>query len=189
MPGVAVTIDWNDVPDRVSELAEKLEDPEPVLEDFGGRLVREWTKSFEKTSAGESSEPGGPPAMQSGQLKNSLTWETRDDELEAGTSVVYGRIQHFGGTIEPRDAEALTVPLTEEARGKRAGDFDDLVFRPASADAEENVIGVLGKTSGEDFSPVFALAEEVTLPERPWMVIQDEDWDYLEKRLREELEE
>lgn len=188
-PGAGIKVDMNDVPDDIRELAERVENPEPVLDDFGGRLVREMTKSFAQTSRGEPSEPGNAPAVQSGDLKNSLTREVSDEELEVGTPLVYGEIQHRGGTIEPDDAEALTIPVANKAQGKRARDFDDLFFRPASDEAEDNIIGVLGEGQGEDFEPIFALAEEVTLPERPWLKIESDDWEYLGDRFREELED
>lgn len=188
-PGVGIQVNMNDVPEDIRELAERVEEAQPVLEDFGSRLVREMTKSFPQTSSGESSEPGNPPAVQSGDMKNSLTWDASDEEVEVGTPLVYGEIQHRGGTIEPDEADALTIPVSDEARGKRASDFSDLFFLPSTDQSEDNIIGVLGEGRGEDFEPIFALAEEVTLPERPWLIIKDDDWEYLRTRFREELED
>lgn len=50
------------------------------------------------------------------------------NQVEGGTAsdAPYARIQEDGGTIRPVTAGALTIPLTDDARRKRARDYADL---------------------------------------------------------------
>lgn len=173
------------------DLARGIKDMTPVARDFGAHMVRKWVMRFPRTGGHEAGGAGGPPAVQSADLRNSLTSKVRDGgaAVEMGTPLIYGMIQHFGGTIKPKEKKALTVSIADQSYGKRAIDFGDLNFLPSKGGGPSgHAIGVLGMGEGEDFKPLFALMEEVTLPERPWLVIEDDDYDYLGKRMVEHLD-
>lgn len=44
----------------------------------------------------------------------------------AGSDQPYAAIQEFGGPVNAKPGHALTIPLTDEAKRKRAADFPDL---------------------------------------------------------------
>ena len=78
--------------------------------------------------------------------------------------VTIAYVHEYGTTIRPKNAEFLTIPIAPEAKGKRAGDFRDLV--PIGLDDGS---GVLARVNGDNIQPVFALVKSVTIPERSWL--------------------
>jgi len=84
--------------------------------------------------------------VDTGRLRGSLTWKTaeggssvraparpgdgverpaRENVVYIGTNVVYAAQKEYGGTIFPVNAQALTVPISPAAKGKRARDFPE----------------------------------------------------------------
>ena len=107
--------------------------------------------------------------IDTGNLLNSI--QATEPEVSGGSGEVlitvgaeYGRIQEWGGTIVPREAKALAVPLTEGARkvGSPRGYPGKLEvrWRPASSK------GVLVDEQGV---AQYALVRQVTIPARPYM--------------------
>ena len=179
---IELKIDKKELERKLAGLVRQIKNAGPVMADFGQHLIRTWTLKFPRTLGHKASASGGPPAIQNAGLKNSLTFEVTDrgEKLQVGTPLIYGAIQHLGGTIRPRRAKLLTIPIAPQSYGKRARDFKDIHRRGM----------VLGQeTGGGGFLPLFALAKEVTLPARPWLLIYDPDWDYLGKRMERHLEE
>jgi len=83
-----------------------------------------------------------------------------DDEIGL---VALARVHEFGTTITPTNAGALTVPLTPEAAGRSPGDFNEELFIPKGTN-------VLARETGrDDFEPLYALVQEVEIPERSFM--------------------
>ncbi len=188
---IALDVDMREVERGLKGLAEAIADMTPVARDFGAHMVRKWVMRFPRTGGHEASAAGEPPAVQSAALRNSLTYEVGDggDSAEMGTPLVYGLIQHFGGVIHMRPGGPhLTVPIADESYGKGAFDFGDLDFRPSKGGGPSgHSIGVLGEMAGGDFKPLFALLTEVEIEEHPWLVVEQEDYDYLGDRMVEHL--
>ena len=74
-------------------------------------------------------------------------------------------------TIRPKKARALTIPVSDEARGKRAGEFEgggrDLFTLDIEGDPD--TIGLLGYAEGDgSFHPLFVLRSKVEQPADPW---------------------
>lgn len=70
-------------------------------------------------------------------------------------------IHEFGGTIKPKNAKALAIPLPI-ANGTRPSDHSDL-FIPKGKN-------ILAKKKGNDgFTPFFILVQSVTIPERSYI--------------------
>jgi len=188
---IQLRTNWKEFGGHLRKLLGRVRNFEPIAEAFGARLVRTWSLKFPRGAGHRPSAAGGPPAIQNAALKNSLDYEVHDggDTLEAGSPLAYAAIQHFGGVIKPKTAKALTIPLTRESYGKRARDFNDLEFRPATKKAKPNIIGVLGRASpGGGFAALFALAREVTLPARPWLMVYPADEEYLADCIEKHLE-
>lgn len=71
--------------------------------------------------------------LKAGRGKLAQSWKpfpvrVRGKYIEggAGSDQPYAAIQEFGGPISAKPGHALTIPLTDEARRKRAADFPDL---------------------------------------------------------------
>lgn len=79
--------------------------------------------------------------------------------------VTLARVHEYGMTITPKHAKYLTVPVHPAAKGKRAGDFPDLVFIPNKAKDG----GRLVRKRGNDMETIFVCVESVTIPERSFI--------------------
>jgi hypothetical protein len=87
-------------------------------------------------------------------------------QYENGADLVtIAGVHEYGMTIRPKQAKYLTIPLVPEAKGKRAGEFRDLV--PIGLNDGGN--GVLARVDGDNIQPVFALVKSVTIPERSFL--------------------
>lgn len=53
----------------------------------------------------------GQPLQDTGRLRNSITYELRPGGVRVGTNVIYSAIHNFGGTIRPKRAKYLAIPV------------------------------------------------------------------------------
>lgn len=84
--------------------------------------------------------------------------------------------KEFGGEIRPRTAKALTIPVSDEARGKRASEFEsggrELFVLPSDV---ADTIGLLGYAEeGGDFHALFVLRTRVWQDAEPWWPTRSE---------------
>lgn len=80
--------------------------------------------------------------------------------------VTIARVHEFGVKITPKTANWLTIPLIPEAKGKRAGEFDDLFFY----EHEPNKMAFLARDKGNgSIQNVFILLKSVEIPERSFL--------------------
>lgn len=77
------------------------------------------------------------------------------------------RLKATGGTITPKKAKALTIPLHPAAYGKRAREFDDL-FIINTKDDGGNTTGFLARNKGTNsFDVYYALRKKATIKADP----------------------
>jgi phage virion morphogenesis protein len=154
-------------------LRERMSHFQPVMANIGRYLRRQTRINFERGGRPTKWKPswrakmqGGKTLMDTGRLALSMDWAATDDEAIVGTNVRYGRIHQLGGTIVPKTAKALTVPLCDLAKGKRARDFEGLFV----IGGKEGKAPVLAMRQGEKVLPMFALMKKVTMQARPFLV-------------------
>lgn len=91
-------------------------------------------------------------------------------------AAAYAGIQERGGTIVPKTARALIVPLNDEARRAVGGGswgpanrlrqiMPDLVLIPGKG----GKAAILARKTGDELEPMFALMRSVTLPASRWL--------------------
>ena len=178
---------------RFRRMARAIEDPRPVLRDFGHQVVATISENWQRVGRGQDSRPGMPPAVRSGYLRQGVTFEVLSGRaVEIGTNLVYGRIQHEGGTIKPKRARALAIPIAPEAERRGPREWPDgSLFMIESDDPE--TIGVLFRTkpgakdSEGELEALYVLRGSVEIPARPWLLVRREDTDYFMERMQEEL--
>lgn len=98
----------------------------------------------------------------------------RDAELEIGIfggkegskTLMIASVHEFGTTIKAKNAAALTIPLNDEAAGKKAGEFDNLFV--LNADDDEDGILAMERADGS-IRPMYVLTKSVTIPERSYI--------------------
>jgi HK97 gp10 family phage protein len=91
-------------------------------------------------------------------IHTEVTESDRDHAtVEIGTDVVYAAIQEFGGTITPKHAAHLAIPMTDRAAS----------YPPRSFPGK---LHVQGKCLADEMGqPQYALATSVTLPAQPYL--------------------
>lgn len=164
-----------------------------ALSSAGGRLtqVLKQEGSIRTGRLAVSLAPGG----------DGNVFEISDFKLEVGTNLRYAAQVHYGGIIEPKNAKALAIPLTDDL--KRAGigprELDPnrelLHFQPYKG-SKPNIIGLLvaneplvlkgskairqggkkAKRQGGALSgALYALASSVTQEARPFLYFSEQD--------------
>jgi phage gpG-like protein len=102
----------------------------------------------------------------SGNLLNSIKYVIRDNTIVVGTNVKYARIHHEGGTIVPKKAKYLAIPLTPAAKVKKPLDWEDTFI------SKGIIFRKLGKGKIE---ALYKLQKSVKIPARPYMFIDSAD--------------
>lgn len=181
-----IEIDDNDLPEKLRRLAESIQAPKRALRDFGGHWQRRVKKSMPDLPKGEHAEKGEPPGVHTSSYVHTIIYEVSGDgsRIELGSSDVRARILHEGGTIKPRRAQALAVPVAVKAHGKRPRDFPDLEYLPPDRQEEPEDMGLLIQPEGDDdFTPMYALRAKVTINPHPHIEIVAEDVEALGEAL------
>ena len=157
---------------QVMEIA--AEDTEAAIKRHYRKLPEDWFDS-EKTNF-----PDGTPKHGSARtFRRALTqhWQS-EDVGPGGFSLAFRatreggspwglRLQEEGGEITPKKARALTIPLTAEARGRRAADFSASVH-PLFAVGTKNAQGAKAGTlvwqdDAGELHAAYALRKRVTI--------------------------
>jgi len=177
---------------QVDELAKRIENVRPVLEDFGEHM--------ENSSIPETFRQEGRPKrwkrgpwssrrqqQESTRLIQSVKHEVSGDRLRVGTNLRYAAQRHFGGELKPKKAKALAIPLPGVARSmRRPRRWGDRLFFMKSVKGKADTVGILATTDRRgEVVPRFVLRRKVTQPARPFIVAVDEDMVYLSRRLVE----
>lgn len=162
MPAVRVTVNLTPVLQRLGSISQRLGGLRPLLEDVKGRMLasvqqnftaggrpRAWTPLARSTLANRRGS-SARILRDTGRLQNSITGRIEALSVIVGTNVVYGRIHQQGGTIR--------IP---EVRPRRAR-----ALRWVTA-------------SGQVVYARRATAHTVTIPARPYLLLQDSDRQYI----------
>lgn len=99
-----------------------------------------------------------------GNLRNSIYMKVIGNAALIGSNVIYAAIQEFGGVITPVYKKALTIPISPEAYGKRAGDFDNLFMLERDGKPP-----LLVRKNGDEIEPMFVLLKKVEIPKQPYL--------------------
>ena len=99
------------------------------------------------------------------QLGEPLKAPGKKLTLKVGTTVEYAAMVEFGGTLKPNTAKALTIPISDNAKGKKATDFDDL-FIIKEGDGQAFLVRKVGDKAIEI---MFMLVKSVNLSAHPFL--------------------
>lgn len=172
-----MTNNWN-----ISEYVKNLEQNE--IEDFlnvvGAKCV---------TWAGQNLEKGyvTDKKFRTGLLENTLCYSTSKTQIQPkngkpleqpergvvriGSNEVYAAMHEYGGRISATNAQALTIPISDEAKiagmkGKTARDFPDLVLIHPK---ESNNVFLVKMTGKDTFIIMYMLVKSVEQPAHPYL--------------------
>lgn len=174
MSAVTVTITGRDLANLIPQAArEGLVAAAEVLQSEIGAI-------FQKNRGGAPSQPGEPPAVQTNTLRQS--WEIDRESPAVYSEVPYAATLETGAVIRPKNAGALVIPISVEARKllAQAGGRPALAiirlrlqnpkrFRQIPTD-NGKLIG-LGQSRRNQrwFTPYFVVTNKATIAARPYV--------------------
>lgn len=149
-----------DLDRALTRLMRRLADPKPFLTVWGQRTA----KTARTTARGKGGRRFWREIARSVRVRS-----VGADTVSVHTAHVAGAQKEFGGTIRPKNAKALTIPVSDEARGKRASEFEgggrDLFVLGRD---KGDTIGLLGYSEGNRFHALFVLRKRVVQDPDPW---------------------
>lgn len=135
-------------------------------------LAQAMKRGFTKTPRGVASQPGQPPSIQRGMLRNSIvSTPGRNLRASAGSNLretPYGLFLERGAVVKAKRSKYLTVPANTEARRlleKGSVRSANLKYIPRKGRAPLLVSKDKGKGG-----PVIVLKKQVRIHPRPWAV-------------------
>lgn len=147
-------------------------DPSQVWPEQGERKRTRMIRLLRR-GAGTPPEAGQPPVSRHGAagFAGRFTWELVDGgrTLRYGNASVQARILYLGGEIVPRNVKFLTVPVSGQARGRRAKDFPDAFV--ARLGGKPFLVRRKGKSGALEV--LFVLKDRVVLNPHPYGL----EWD------------
>lgn len=173
---------WDDREARewLTRLQRRIRDLTPFMRRIGERLMLSTSRRFEAGRDPEgrpwraasdfapSRQRGGTPLHGRGHLARpgrGYDYRARRDRVELGTRLRYGLIHQFGGRIRPKEAKALTLPFPGVTRTARS--YADTFIRRGTI--------MQTRRRGKPRA-LFALKQQVTLPARPYLGVEEADW-------------
>jgi HK97 gp10 family phage protein len=119
----------------------------------GGQIIRNRAKQLVRKKSGTLN-----------RSIHSLTVELDRNHVvvEIGTNLEYAKIHEYGGTIKPKKAKFLAVPLTEEARRYVSPRLFPRELHPVIHDDK-------GTLRDADGTAHYALVKSVTITAQPYM--------------------
>lgn len=132
------------------KIAEKI--TKRFLESIRGSIVKNYLKGQVLKSV-------------TGKLSSSINWWLSGSEGWIGSNLVYAAIHEYGGTIVPKNAKYLTIPLWKGAARQIGGarEVPGAFFKMTNGR-----LLMYGK-SKYGVMPYFLLLKSVTLPPRPYI--------------------
>ena len=168
------------VAQNVQQMAEHCRDMTPVLYELGERM-KEYSIPQNFVAQGRPHKwtatlRGGAIGQDSGRLSRSTDWEINGATLKVGTNLIWAPQFHYGGTIKPKTAKTLAVPLGKTRSSPRR--FPNLKWAPGVS-KHPYARGVLGRYSGKGkrrkFTALFMLRSQVDQKPRPFLLFQEDD--------------
>lgn len=170
MSGLALKLSLKDMGagQAVKQLAENISRPQRMLQEIGMVMLSSIQQNFVEQGRPVPWIPSkraiaqhGQTLRDTGRLMNSITMKVDSNSVRVGTNVIYAAAQHFGHHYD----KAVSVKgytryyKKSDMKMKKGGKW----FYPISQVASH------GRTMGH------------TLPARPYMILQSEDWETIKQ--------
>lgn len=160
-----VTIDDAEVKDLIKQLGDRAADfkkPMTIAAEYMRFSIennfKEGGRPTKWPPSKRAQRQGGQTLRDKGRLLDSITYEAAEDSLRIGTNVKYARIHQFGGIIPGGIIRATRSKALRWLGPDGKPRFAKSVNRPA-----------------------------ITIPARPFLVVQDEDVEEIKSIIREYL--
>lgn len=134
-----------------------------------GAFFKSWGNAVTKAAKASARAKGGKSFWRGVADKTRLA---KSDDTGAIVECDHpaGAFKETGGVIRPRYKKALTIPISDEARGKTFDDFVDGGRELFTINSKKtDTIGITGYVDDNDnFHALFALRTKVTQKPDPW---------------------
>lgn len=145
-----------------------------TIRDRVKKRIREG-KISPKTVKSNSTKTSGTTLIESKRLLGSINFHISGNKAQVGTNLVYARIHHEGGTIVPKKAKFLAIPLTTAAKAMRPRDFEDTFISKGV---------IFRKLDDGKIEAIYALKKKVIIPERKYLYTDHDDIEILRGRIK-----
>ena len=122
---------------------------------------------------------GTPLHVRTGNLRNSINVGPIQESASeirgpVGTNALYAAIQNYGGTITPKSAQYLTIPLDAAKTPSGVARFSarQIIANPGEGGYKSTFFRnqvLFGVQQGGTIEALFALKSSITIPARPFM--------------------
>lgn len=195
-----VTKPEDGVPEHLKRIMARSKDLAPALQKFSAHMKGPVAMAFEQrgypantwppSSKGfYSGDPSAKTLLETGRLRASIlsSFKVEKNVFSYGTSVKGARLLFEGGTVTPKTARALAIPLTKAARRKKPRDWKDtFIWRGFIWQKAKRVRGQYAP--GAKIIPLYKLMRRVVLPRRNYPRPLKPDYVYFERVLGGRLE-
>jgi len=112
---------------------------------------------------------GGSPLIDTGRLRNSISYVASERDVKIGTCLIYGRTHQEGLTIKPKNGKYLAIPLSPpltptQARTARPRDFDNTFV----AKSKKGNLMIFQRT-GKKVRAIYMLVKQSKIKARPYL--------------------
>lgn len=148
-----------------------------ILRLIGALTVRQIQARIRTGKVSPGTNKAGTTLFDRGKLYRSIKSRAGKNEvvISAGEKdVPYARIQHEGGTIKPKNAKYLAIPLTPQAKLHNPKDYPGETFIAK---------GVIFLKNEGAIQPLYVLKKQVVIPERRYMFIDDQGREDMKKQV------
>lgn len=151
----SITLDDLAVQTALAQLAQQVQNKTPVLNAIGADVLKRVQLNFRNSQSPEGvtwaklKSRKGQPLIDSGRLRNSISYEANSDSVSIGTNVIYAAVHQFGHTFN-RKPRAHTLHFKQRKDGSISNKF---VKANKSNFAQKVNIG----------------AHSITIPARPYL--------------------
>lgn len=168
----------------LDDLLRRARDPRPALDTAGVMGLRSIQRNFDaggRPSRWQARRDGSPSHLQdSGHLQRSVHYRVTADGIKWATRHRAAALHQFGGVVRPKRGKWLAIPVGRGRRSltgaglgalmRRVPDQVRLVFHDGARGSA--FWSPDGKGDGE---LLFVLRRKVTMPARPFLLLQGED--------------
>jgi phage gpG-like protein len=175
---------------RLNEMAARAgADKRAPMKLVAAQQMRSLAKTFREEGQETDWEKSGRAAMKGGKtltltrrLYRSIQFRVTGDRLEIGTSDKRARLLWHGGTVRPKRAKALAIPVDERInRAPREYENTFLLKTPAG----KSVGIIMQKIGKRKLKPLFVLRKQVTIPGWKYIEVTAADREHHKKKLGE----
>lgn len=134
------------------------------------RLLKTWGNSVAKSARANALEKGGTNFWR-GIARSVRLKQASESSMIVGSNHFAAAQKQFGGEIRAKKKQALTIPVSPEAKGKTAKEFKSggrPLFVVRGNLEGKDTLGLLGYSAHGEFFPMFVLRKSVKQKAEPW---------------------